>query len=591
MRILFSMDGIRNMDQLYTWTFEVQEEFGNVRVEHYNADNYCKAVVADVLKTLTPSEWSEQKYLGSLERIANETFTLSSTTGSTYNISFAINTYNGEFARLEVAITTSETESYDQKLEKLKIALKNRLLLDWQECTWLVDEQATALCKEAYEKAFTIENALRAFTSKVLIHFLGVNWIEKAGLEKEAKSVRSLKEKFIQRVPEFDNINTDFLSMTLETLSGVIFDGVIFKDDVILSRQDYTTVQEMGAKPKVTGNSVADYIKAKRTVDKKIWDNFFTPYIDDSDAFKTAVHTFIENRNHVAHSKVLSRSSYQIILRDFETMGTLILLATTKFENDETADEVLHTWEAEHEDAEYEREYYRNRLASETGMDILDKGEVTDWFDEILHDLYGDIYQRYHLDVCYKISDFTTAKAASVFTVFCPAVEDNSVRINIIPEYSIDDELGADSTCCIVIKNGADEKIGRAEIRFHNGDGRENEECLMEATDVSEYDTSELDAFRDELFAVIEDMNPYPAKLDALAYESKGAVQFVADFPCEQCEKFGVSINETFLIIGRCCYCGYENELVECSRCRELIDVDAVEHGFCPSCAAYIEKQ
>lgn len=126
--------------------------------------------------------------------------------------------------------------------------MKNRLLPDWHQCTWLVDEQAAALCKNAYEKTFAIENNLRAFASKVLIHFLGVDWIKKAGLEKEAESVDALKEKFVQRVSDFDNINTDFLSMTLETLIGVMFKGVTYRDNVILSRQDYEKVQAMGAR-------------------------------------------------------------------------------------------------------------------------------------------------------------------------------------------------------------------------------------------------------------------------------------------------------------------------------------------------------
>lgn len=592
MRILLSMDGIRNMDQLYTWTIEHSEEFGDIRVEHYHGDDYCENIVADVFKTLAPSDWANQIYLGSCERIANETFTLSSTAGFEYNISFAINTYNGEAARLEIAITAPETESYDQKLEDLKIALKNRLFPDWQECTWLVDEQAAALCKEAYEKAFMVENNLRAFASKVLIHFLGVNWIKKAGLEKAAESVKSLKEKFIQRVPEFDNINADFLSMTLETLAGVIFEGAIFKDNVILSRQDYAKVQEMGAKQKVTGGSVADYIKAHRIVDKKIWDDLFITYIDDPDAFKTAAHAFIEDRNHVAHSKVLSWSAYQVILKDFKTMGSLILSADAKFEREETADEILQTWEAENEDVEYKREYYRDRLASETGMDILDEGGIKDWFDEVLHDLFGAVYQRYHLDVCYEVSDFATPTEEKViFSISCPAVEDGSARIDAIAQYFVDDHLGEDSTCSIVAKDGAGDEICKAEVHFHNGNGYEGEDGIMVATDDSEYDTSELDDFRDELFDAIESLNPYPAQLDALAYENKGAVQFVADFPCEQCGKFGVSIDETFLPISRCCYCGYENELVKCERCGELVDVDALEHGFCPSCAAYIDKQ
>lgn len=116
-------------------------------------------------------------------------------------------------------------------------------------------------------------------------------------------------------------------------------------------------------------------------------------------------------------------------------------------------------------------------------------------------------------------------------------------------------------------------------------------EGIMEASDSTEYDTSELEEFEDELFSAIETLNPYPQKLDALAYESKGAEEFVADFPCEQCGKFGVSVNEAFMTIGRCCYCGYEHELVRCERCDELVSEDVLEHGFCPSCAAYIDKQ
>lgn len=53
----------------------------------------------------------------------------------------------------------------------------------------------------------------------------------------------------------------------------------------------------------------------------------------------------------------------------------------------------------------------------------------------------------------------------------------------------------------------------------------------------------------------------------------------------------GVSIDETLLTIVRCCYCGYENELVKCERCGEMVNVDVHEHGLCPSCAAYIDKQ
>lgn len=589
MTIKFSMDRIRNMNLIYTWTPIHSDEFDcDGEEECYHGVDYCKQAVTDTINALN---WGTQEYLGSQERIANEVFKVTSPEGIDYQIEFAINTYERKAARLECTITAPETESFDQRLEELKIALKNRLILDWEVCTWLVDMQSAQLCKEAYEKAFIIENNLRAFASKVLIHFLGIDWLNSTGLEKEAESVKCLKEKFIQRVPEFDNINADFLSMTLETLVGVIFEGKIYNDNVVLNKSQYAKVWEI-AKKNGTGNSIAEFIKSKRTVEKRIWDDLFVPYIDEQEKFKKAVHNFIEDRNHVAHSKVLSWNSYRIILSEFDKMDGFIRQADSKFDREETSDEVLDTWNALQEEERNEREYYRERIASETGIDVLDEDDIRNWFDNVLHDLFSDVYQQYHLDVCYEISDFQTPDNGICFTVTSPVMEDSSLRVDVFSEYVIDDELGEDSTCTIECKDGTGKTICSAEIHFHNGNGYEGEEGVMEASEDSEYDFSELNDLRDELFEYIDEkLNPYPEKLDAYVYENKGDNAWTADFACSQCGKFGVSINEEFLPIGRCCYCGWDNELEKCERCGQLVSVDDMENGFCPSCSSYIEKQ
>ena len=589
MIIKFSMDRIKNMDQIYTWTPIYVEEFAcDGTEEHYHGKDYCKQVVADTLRTLN---WGTQEYLGTLERIAKEVFNISTADGKIYRIEFEINTYERKAARLECAITTSDSAEYDQKLEELKIALKNRLILDWKVCTWLVDMQSAQLCKEAYEKAFIVENNLRAFASKVLIHFLGIDWINSTGLEKEAESVNNLKQKFTQRVPEFENINADFLSMTLETLMGVIIDGKVYSDDVVLNKGQYEKILEIAQKGK-TANGIAEFIKSKRTVEKTIWDDLFVPFIDEPDKFKQAIHNFIEDRNHVAHNKVLSWSSYRIVLNDFNKMDDFIRMADSKFDREETSDEVLDTWNAIEEEEHNEREYYRERLASETGIDILDEENIRNWFDDVLHDLFSDAYQRYHLDVCHEISDFQTPDDGTCFTVTSPVLEDSSLRVDIVAEYSIDDELGEDSTCTIMCKDGIGEIICSAEIHFHNGNGYEGEEGLMEASEDSEYDSSELADFEEQLFEYIdENLNPYPAKLNAHVYENKGDNDWTADFACEQCGRIGVSINEEFLPVGRCCYCGWDNELEKCERCGALVFSDDIKNELCPSCVAYADKE
>ena len=587
--IKFSMDRIKNMDQLYTWTPTYSKELGCPgEEEHYHGTDYCKQVIADVLAAMN---WGTQKYLGSLDRVANEVFNINLSEGINYRIEFAINTYEKKTARLECTITGLETENYDQRLEELKIALKNRLAPDWEVCTWLVDMQSARLCKEAYEKAFVIENNIRAFASKVLIHFLGADWLSKPGLEKQSESVKNLKGKFIQRVPEFDNINTDFLSMTLETLFGVLFDGVTYNAEFVLNRDQYDKFFNMASK-NVSGQNIAEYIKSKRTVEKSIWSDLFVPFIDEPEKFKDATHKFIEDRNHVAHSKVLSWSAYQVILKDFEKMDEQIRNADAKFDMEETSDELLDTWSAEEEQQRNEREYYRERLASETGIDILDESDIENQFGETLHDLYSDVFKQYHLDVRYEISDFQTPNEETCFTVTSPVLENGSLRVDVVANYTIDDDLGEDSVCKIECRDGEGKTICSAEIRFHNGNGHEGEEGLMEADEDSEYDTSELEELREEVFEYIDEkLNPYPGKLDAYVYENKGDNAWTADFACSQCGKFGVSIHEEFLPIGCCCYCGWDNELEKCDRCGQLVDVDVLENGLCPSCSAYVDKQ
>lgn len=588
MQVVFSMDGIKNMDQLYTWTTEYLFDSIPGKAEHYHGKDYCEKVIAAL------SGWKEKNYLGMQGRIANETFSLIAPDDTEYSIAFGINTYEEKLARLEVVIASPDIENYDQRLEKLKIELKDTLIPDWKKCTWIMDEQAAELCKEAYEQAFVVENNLRGFASKVLIHFLGVNWIRCFGLEKIATSVDNLKGKFVQRVPEFDNINTDFMSMTLETLFSVILKGVIYKEESItVGREDFLRIQQKAASQK-SGDGIVDYFRGRLLVEKIIWDDLFAPFIDAPDAFKSALHDFVEDRNHVAHSKVLSWNSYQMMLRDFRNLESLINKANLKFDENETSSELFATWEAEQEeldDPEYEKEYIRDRISSETGMDILDESAIVDWFGEVLHnELYSDIYQHYHLDVCFEVSDYSAPSEDSIlFSVSCPVEEDGSLRIDVIAESSIDDNLGGDSTCFLVARKEDGEDVCKAEIHFHNGYGSEGENGLMEADENTEYDTSELDDFKAELIAAIDELNPYPAKLDALEYEAKGSEQFVADIPCEQCGKFGISVNEALLPVGKCFYCGNENELEECVRCGAL--VGTLEHGMCPTCAAYVDEQ
>ena len=192
----------------------------------------------------------------------------------------------------------------------------------------------------------------------------------------------------------------------------------------------------------------------------------------------------------------------------------------------------------------------------------------------------------------FELSDFTAPSEGELcFSITCLAVVNGSAKLDITTECIVDSSLGETSNCIVTCTNDSGNKLFESEIIFHNGNGYENEEGLMEASDSTEYDDHEMGFFKDNLIDAIDSLNPYPAILQKLSYETKGSIPYIADFPCEECGKIGVSINESFLPIGQCCHCGFDNELIECERCEELYSSSMIEDGLCPSCHEYFDKQ
>lgn len=81
---------------------------------------------------------------------------------------------------------------------------------------------------------------------------------------------------------------------------------------------------------------------------------------------------------------------------------------------------------------------------------VLDGSDIENQFDETLQDLYDAVFQRYHLDVCYEISDFQIPNEGTCFTVTSPVLEDGSLRVDVFANYIIDDDLTASARGWIV---------------------------------------------------------------------------------------------------------------------------------------------
>ena len=152
---------------------------------------------------------------------------------------------------------------------------------------------------------------------------------------------------------------------------------------------------------------------------------------------------------------------------------------------------------------------------------------------------------------------------------------------------TFDEDMDGDSSLYISCVQNESE-ICRAVLEYHNGCGSED---LFEGKIVlnseSYYNTEKLDEFKDELKEYIEEsLNPLISKKESLEYEAatSGGAEPVADIPCIECGKYGISILDEFYPIGHCCYCGEENYIRQCEKCGKWYEDGEGNDSICNEC-------
>lgn len=546
-------------------------------------NEYCSNVLHEVVSSISYPICVE--YIGCLERQGNEVFKVTST-DVVYTVSFTINTFKDKNAMMYVDIDGNYSfdnisSRIDRVLETLKIEIKNRLIKDWDSCTWLIDEQSEQLCSDLYPNFFRLENEFRAFVGRVLSYHIGYNWIDGFGLEKYSESSKKLSEQFQQRVSEFDNVNTQLMSLTLEALFDIVFHGVIYKENTIIKASDFITIDKICN----LGNTeqLNSYLKKKREIKYKIWEDLLKPCFKEPDKLQEDVTKFINSRNHIAHNKLLSWNAYNVIIDELDAIQTHLDFANDTFDDEAVSKEVEYTQETLIDQDTYDIDYWRYRVASETGIDVLDNEEIQERFQNTLFEIHGKLLRHFQYDQGFSVSTYDDAViCGTAFSVVCNAAMEEKINIDI--DMEIDDEMGEDSYLYIIGKKG-DDDIYKCTVHYINGSGSEDEECRMQVDQDSVYEDEEIEEFVIQLIEYIEkELNPYVHKMQAMSYLEKGENSIVADFSCEFCGKNGISIREDFFSVGYCCYCGNENEVFTCEVCGKIFSESDGDIYVCSEC-------
>ena len=145
MKIKFMYHQISNIDLLYSnqTNGDLSTFFGDSITETiYKGKEYCEKVLDNTISKFP--FFSGVQYEGSQERVAREIFSATTNEGK-YTFIFTIDTYETIQARLQVSInfepnqaqTSSLEQQYNRNLETIKLALKDTLKKDWNQCTWL----------------------------------------------------------------------------------------------------------------------------------------------------------------------------------------------------------------------------------------------------------------------------------------------------------------------------------------------------------------------------------------------------------------------------------------------------------------------
>ena len=583
MKVKFVFNEIKDISKVYTQEITSIPWFDNApELEHvYRGKKYCDTLIEEVKESL--KDIKEVVYKGQIGRIANEMYSIK-TEDTEYIIEFTIDTYEYKRAKIMVTISDckqySSNEEYDLFLEKMKIEIKNLLKNDWKSCVWILDEQSQYLCAKLYVKIFDIENRIRAFANRVLIDRVGLDWIKQNGLEKFRKSQRELSEAFKRKAPCFADIDDTFIAMTMETMFDVILKGKIYERNIELTSADYEKLHTKIAEG--NANSILEILRERRKISVDLWKDAFQRYFEDEEEAKKVITTFIKNRNHVAHNKLLDLNAYKLMSADTEKMCIIINRANEIFEKEMPSEEQYMTWEAEAEEnerAEYEedwkRNYLRNRIEAETGVEIRDVYGIFELFEETIEKLYTELDDEYYFERAVSMSKRYEMKLTEdeqlAFEITGNVVEGTGIAVYV--ECSFDESMDGDSMMTITVRKLSEEQeiICGADVKYHNGSGYEDEnECVIMLESDSEYDESELVELKDEIGVYIaEELNPLIGILKELkrAANYEGGPEPVADFTCDECGKNGISILKKFYPVGRCCYCGTDNNVAVCSLC------------------------
>lgn len=478
------------------------------------ADVYCQGIMARI-ETLFGSD-CKVKYIGCTDRIGNFEFKVSYKDVE-YTVIFQMDTYewNRQFtikigySQIRVGIPVPQMREkvagYDHFLEKLKINIKNALIRDWYKCVWIKDNQSLELSREVYSDIYMAENELRAFISRIMIEHFGIDWHDRPEFYKLKASIEENAVIIKRNVPNFNNIDVNLYTVTLEKLMDTVM-ADIYSD----AMQDSSEMQKL-IKERIFATtqldkmkSALDFLKNRYVKKYNIWERFFKPLIVDPVRWEELLTSFIANRNHVAHNKLLDYMSKETMLSDTREFRRFIREAVIKFDEENCSEEVEETLQAIADQREYEQEARVEIIESESGVKIRDKKEIIELFQDTIDEIYTDAVNKVYFDEGIEVLGECKLQDSVDEQLLFSITGRSSKKLEIYGVIDIDDSEGAASAIQIRVYS-ADENIVNGDIEYVNGEAEYSPEQTSHMPVVMDsYDDSNAEIIKNAVDEFLE---------------------------------------------------------------------------------------
>jgi hypothetical protein len=338
-------------------------------------------------------------------------------------------------------------------------------------------------------------------------------------------------------------------------------------------------------------NKIVEELKKQMIVEQDLWGTVFSNFLAED--FIEKYEKFEENRNHIAHNKLIDRDAYKQIRDSIELVYEEEKKALEKIANQVISKEEKEVIARQREE---ERQAFEDammmNIQDESGVVIRSDDEIMEYMASALTGFSDEVSQKLRFRQDIEVSEllFDENEISGEFLRVVSKVNKDEMIFEY--ELLLSSEQGMSSQLTISCDG---EFIGQ--IEYVNGAVEYDEEqgyYLPLAEDgIAESDIAELknkivDYVNENLFDLKE-----AARAENYAEVTDGGNPVLQEnLCCAECGEEWIYIGNSLVEYGTCLNCGYLNEVKECDRCGNMFntEIEGYTNDGCNLCG-YCKEQ